>query len=58
MRNGGVICVMGSIVCSSILMWRYGVLNKEKEELCLREGIDENMRDRYRELGDESPLFR
>ena len=49
---------MGSIVCSSILMWRYGVLNKEKEELCLREGIDENMRDRYRELGDESPLFR
>jgi hypothetical protein len=39
-------------------MWRYSVLNKEKEELCLREGINETMQDRYRDLGDASPLFR
>jgi len=39
-------------------MWKYRELNKEKEELCRREGIDESMRDRYNELGDASPLFR
>ena len=39
-------------------MWRYRALNKKKEERCLREGIDENMRDRYNEFGDASPLFR
>jgi hypothetical protein len=40
-------------------MWRYNVFNEEKEKLCLREGIDENMQDRpgYRELGDANPLF-
>ncbi|KAH9963862.1 MFS general substrate transporter [Russula dissimulans] len=51
-------CLGLSIVCTCILMWRYRVLNRKKEELCLREGIDESMRDRYRELADESPLFR
>jgi hypothetical protein len=39
-------------------MWKYSALNREKEELCLREGIDESSRDRYRELGDANPLFR
>ena len=39
-------------------MWKYRTLNKEKEKLCIREGIVDSMRDRYRELGDESPLFR
>jgi hypothetical protein len=52
------ISAIGSIICSSILMWKYSALNKEKEELCLREGIDESKQDRYRELGDASPLFR
>jgi hypothetical protein len=52
------ISAIGSIVCSSILMWKYNVLNNEKEKLCLREGIDEGMQDMYRELGDASPLFR
>jgi len=57
--HGTIIGCLGmSIICSSILMWRYSAFNKEKEELCLREGIDENMQDRYRELGDVSPLFR
>jgi len=39
-------------------MWKYSALNREKEELCLREGIDESSRERYRELGDANPLFR
>jgi hypothetical protein len=39
-------------------MWKYRVLNKEKEELCAREGIDESMHNKYSDLGDQSPLFR
>jgi len=50
--------VRGSIVCSCILMWTYMRSNKEKEEQCAREGIDESMKDRYRDLADKSPLFR
>ena len=50
--------VMGSIVCSCIMMWTYRRLNKEKEEQCAREGINESMKDMYRDLADESPLFR
>ncbi|KAF8482545.1 MFS general substrate transporter [Russula ochroleuca] len=57
-ENLDVIRVTGSFVCTSILMWKYRALNKEKEKRCIREGIVESMRDRYRELGDESPLFR
>ncbi|THH16012.1 hypothetical protein EW146_g4559 [Bondarzewia mesenterica] len=34
------------------------VLNKEKEALCAREGIDVSRKDEFREMGDESPLFR
>jgi hypothetical protein len=46
------------MLSTSLLMWKYRALNKEKEELCTREGIVDSMRDRYRELGDKSPLFR
>ena len=46
---------MGSIICSSVLMWKYKALNKEKKEQCAREDIDEDM---CRDLGDQSPLFR
>ena len=49
---------LGSIMCSCTMMWTYKRLNKEKEELCAREGINESMRDTYRELADKSPLFR
>jgi len=51
-------CLGMSIVCSCIMMWTYKRLNKEKEELCAREGIDESMKDMYRDLADKSPLFR
>ena len=49
-----------SILVTSLLMWKYRALNKEKEELCIRDGIDDtvSMQDKYRESGDESPLFR
>jgi hypothetical protein len=50
--------MIGSIICSFILMWKYRALNKEKEELCLRENIDESLQNNYKELGDASPLFR
>lgn len=49
---------VGSIVCSCVMMWTYKRLNKEKEELCAREGINESMKDMYRDLADKSPLFR
>jgi len=51
-------CLGMSIVCTCIMMWTYKRLNREKEELCTREGIDESMKDLYRDLADKSPLFR
>jgi hypothetical protein len=51
-------CLGTGIVCSCFMMWTYRRLNKEKEELCAREGIDESMKDMYRDLADKSPLFR
>jgi len=51
-------CLGTSIICSCIMMWTYRRLNNEKEEQCAREGIDESMKDNYRDLADESPLFR
>jgi len=48
----------GSIIASAFLMWKCRALNKEREEMCLREGIDHNMTEKYCELGDRSPLFR
>jgi hypothetical protein len=57
-ETGHSVRVMGSIVCSCIMMWTFKRLNQEKEELCAREGINETMQDSYRELADKSPLFR
>ncbi|KAH9062460.1 MFS general substrate transporter [Lactarius vividus] len=51
-------CLGTSIVCSCVLMWTYKRLNKEKEELCIREGINESMKGMYRDHADKSPLFR
>ncbi|KAF8262426.1 MFS general substrate transporter [Lactarius quietus] len=57
--HGTVIGFLGlCIVCTCIMMWTYKRLNKEKEELCAREGINESMKDMYRDLADQSPLFR
>lgn len=46
------------IVTTAVLMWRYSVINAEKEALCKREGIDDSREEEFRELGDQSPLFR
>jgi len=41
-----------------VAMFTYHRLNKKKEELCRREGINDSQRDEFADLGDESPLFR
>ncbi|KAI9457070.1 major facilitator superfamily domain-containing protein [Lactarius psammicola] len=51
-------CLGMSIICSCIMMWTYKRLNEAKEEQCAREGINESMKDMYRDLADKSPLFR
>ena len=40
------------------MMITYKRLNKQKEELCKREGIDQTRRAEFRDIGDASPLFR
>jgi hypothetical protein len=57
-RNKSFIRLTGSMICSCTMMWTYRNINKEKEEQCAREGIDESMKDMYRDLADKSPLFR
>ncbi|TFY66688.1 hypothetical protein EVG20_g4407 [Dentipellis fragilis] len=47
-----------TIIATCVLMWRYHVINKQKEELCARDGIDLSRKDEFREMGDASPLFR
>jgi len=33
-------------------------LNKKKDELCAKLGINESRKDEFREMDDDSPLFR
>ncbi|KAF9237555.1 MFS general substrate transporter [Melanogaster broomeanus] len=47
-----------SILLSCFAMWDYRRINKQKEELCRERGITEDRRDEFRDMGDESPLFR
>ncbi|KAF9237556.1 MFS general substrate transporter [Melanogaster broomeanus] len=47
-----------SILLSCFAMWDYKRINKQKEELCREHGITEDRRDEFRDMGDESPLFR
>ncbi|KAF9237557.1 MFS general substrate transporter [Melanogaster broomeanus] len=47
-----------SILLSVFAMWDYKRLNRQKEELCRERGITEDRRDEFRDMGDESPLFR
>ena len=39
-------------------MWDFRRINRKKEELCMREGIDESRQAEFREMGDASPLYR
>ncbi|KAF7321877.1 hypothetical protein MKEN_00709700 [Mycena kentingensis (nom. inval.)] len=47
-----------SIVLSCFAMWDYRRINKQRDEYCKREGIDESRRKEFRDMGSESPLFR
>ncbi|KZP18735.1 MFS general substrate transporter [Athelia psychrophila] len=52
----GWLCL--TIILSVVAMRDYNSLNKQKDAMCLREGITEARTDEFRELGDDSPLFR
>ena len=39
-------------------MWDYNRINKQKISLCAIEGITSDREDEFRDMGDDSPLFR
>ena len=39
-------------------MWNYNRINKQKVERCREGGIMGDRMDEFRDMGDESPLFR
>ncbi|TFK44128.1 major facilitator superfamily domain-containing protein [Crucibulum laeve] len=47
-----------SILLSLFAMWDYNRLNKKKIAQCVREGIDSSRREEFKEMGNDSPLFR
>jgi len=47
-----------TIILSLFAMWDYNRLNKQKEELCAKEGITPDREDEFRDMGDDSALFR
>ena len=50
--------LMISILLSAFAMWDYNRINKQKEEQCREGGITEDREDEFRDMGDQSPLFR
>jgi len=60
-HTGHGVCIgsfVMTIIVSSFLMWDYNRLNKQREALCAREGINASRAKEFRDLGDGSPLFR
>ena len=49
---------MISIFLSAFAMWDYNRINKQKEEQCCKGGTTEDRKDEFRDVGDQSPLFR
>lgn len=47
-----------SIVLSCFAMWDYNRLNKQKIAQCQNEKIDLSRQDEFKDMGNESPLFR
>jgi hypothetical protein len=39
-------------------MWDYNRLNKQKIAQCERENIDSSRQEEFKDMGNESPLFR
>jgi MFS family permease len=57
--HGTILGVLSlSITLSFFAMWNYNRLNRQKEALCAAEGITADRADEFRDIGDESPLFR
>ena len=57
-----IICLLTnfdvSILLSAFAMWDYNRINKRKEALCRERGINEDRKEEFRNMGDQSPLFR
>ncbi|KAG6375167.1 major facilitator superfamily domain-containing protein [Boletus reticuloceps] len=51
-------CLVFGILGTTFSMWNYNRINKQKEKQCRENGITEEHRDEFRNIGDESPLFR
>ncbi|KAF8444766.1 major facilitator superfamily domain-containing protein [Boletus edulis BED1] len=51
-------CLSFSILGTTFAMWYYDRLNKQKEKECREGGITEDRKDEFRNMGDQSPLFR
>ncbi|KAG2363325.1 MFS general substrate transporter [Suillus spraguei] len=47
-----------SILLSLFAMWDYGRLNKKKEAQCQAEGLTDSRSNEFKDMGDDSPLFR
>ncbi|KAH8832715.1 major facilitator superfamily domain-containing protein [Flagelloscypha sp. PMI_526] len=47
-----------SILLSCFTMFEYNRLNRKKQALCAKEGIDESQMENFKDMGNESPLFR
>ncbi|KAJ2932279.1 hypothetical protein H1R20_g4820, partial [Candolleomyces eurysporus] len=47
-----------SISLSAFAMWDYNRLNKRNHAICERDGIDEKHREDFKDVGNDSPLFR
>jgi MFS family permease len=57
--HGTILGVLSlSIILSFFAMWNYSRLNKQKEALCAREGITASREDEFKDMADDSPLFR
>ena len=50
--------LMISVILSIFAMWDYNRINKRKVEACRLYRITDEHKDRFRNMGDESPLFR
>jgi len=51
-------CLVFGILGTAFLMWNYDRINKQKEKQCRESGITEEHRNEFRNIGDQSPLFR
>ncbi|KAG5639045.1 hypothetical protein H0H81_007659 [Sphagnurus paluster] len=47
-----------AVLLSCFAMWDYTRLNGKKKVLCDAQGIDETRREEFKNMGNESPLFR